>query len=110
MGEGGVGGLGEQPAGALLHPDCGGPQAPGRGARRVRARDYRNPEGARDMNIIRRLQYLLHSRRMERELAEEMEFHQAMVGRRAMGASTQMREEARAVWVWPWLESIGQDA
>ncbi|HUD99182.1 MAG TPA: ABC transporter permease, partial [Bryobacteraceae bacterium] len=79
------------------------------------------------MKLIRRLQYLFRSRRMERDLAEEMEFHRTMVqgdlegsglsapdaalaGRRAMGASTQMREEARAVWMWPWLESVVQDA
>jgi macrolide transport system ATP-binding/permease protein len=79
------------------------------------------------MNIIRRLQYLFHDRRRELDLAEEMEFHRAMVekdlqrsgltsgdasiaGRRAMGAATQMREAARAVWIWPWLESAAQDA
>ena len=79
------------------------------------------------MKIIRHLQYLFHSRRMEQDLAEEMEFHRTMVqkdlegsglpapdaalaGRRAMGPATQMREAARGVWIWPWLESIGQDA
>jgi predicted permease len=79
------------------------------------------------MNIVRRLQYLFRSRRMERDLAEEMEFHRTMIqkdlegsglapgdaalaGRRAMGTATQMREESRAVWIWPWLESIAQDA
>jgi predicted permease len=78
------------------------------------------------MNIIRRLQYLIRNRRMEQDLAEEMDFHRAMVqkdleasglaphdaalaGRRAMGASTQMREASRAVWIWPWLESVAQD-
>ena len=78
------------------------------------------------MNLIRRLQYLWRGHRMDRELAEEMEFHRAAMqqdledsglsreaaaaaGRRAMGAATQMREESRAVWLWPWLESVLQD-
>ncbi len=78
------------------------------------------------MNIFRRLQYLFKNRRMEQDLAEEMDFHRALVqkdleasgltpheaalaGRRAMGAATQMREASRAVWIWPWLESIAQD-
>ena len=52
---------------------------------------------------------------MEADLAEEMEFHRAMlednVGARAgMGNMTLAREEARGIWIWPWLESLWQDA
>jgi len=78
------------------------------------------------MKLLRRLQYFLHRRRQEADLAEEMRFHQAMVeqelersgitaqeasaaSRRAMGAITQMREESRGVWIWPWAESVWQD-
>jgi predicted permease len=51
---------------------------------------------------------------MDAELAEEMEFHRAMLsdeGRTAaMGNRTLARENARGVWIWPWLESLWQDA
>jgi hypothetical protein len=52
---------------------------------------------------------------MDAELAEEMEFHRAMLagdGRAsaAMGNTTLARDDARAVWIWPWIESLWQDA
>jgi predicted permease len=65
--------------------------------------------------LIRRIQYLFRRRQFEADLAEEMEFHLAMKqtegpqARRAMGNATLAREEARAVWIWPWLESVWQD-
>jgi macrolide transport system ATP-binding/permease protein len=76
--------------------------------------------------LLRRLRYMRHAHQMEADLAEEMRFHESMVraelekdgvaatdavfaGKRAMGAATQMREEARGVWLAPWLESIWQD-
>src|SRR5690348_13297359 len=62
------------------------------------------------MKLIRRLHYFLNRRKIEAELAEEMAFHQSMSGKIAMGNTTLAREEARAVWVRPWLESIWQDA
>jgi len=67
------------------------------------------------LRLFRRIWYLLHRNRADAELAEEMEFHQAMLqqqhgdARRAMGNTAISREDARAVWVWPWLESIAQD-
>ncbi|HEV2448396.1 MAG TPA: ABC transporter permease, partial [Candidatus Sulfopaludibacter sp.] len=61
------------------------------------------------MKLIRRLRYLLNHRKLDRELAEEMEFHQAMAGRLAMGNSTLAREDARAVWIVPWAEGVAQD-
>ena len=59
--------------------------------------------------------YWLHRGRMDAELAEEMEFHRAMLAAErsphaAMGNTTLAREDARAVWIWPWLESLWQDA
>ena len=76
--------------------------------------------------LLRRLRYLRDRRQMEADLAEEIRIHQAMAardlerrgmtaaeaaleGRRAMGAIAQMREDARGVWTWPWLESVWQD-
>ncbi len=65
--------------------------------------------------LLRRLRYWLHCGKMDAELAEEMEFHRAMLaagGRvgAAMGNTTLAREDARGVWIWPWLESVWQDA
>jgi putative ABC transport system permease protein len=67
------------------------------------------------VKIIRRLWYLLRQREIERELAEEIEAHRQMSGEtsgdpRAMGNVTRAREEARAVWIWPWLQSVWQDS
>jgi predicted permease len=59
------------------------------------------------MRIIRRVRYWLRSRREQADLAEEMEFHRSMGA--VMGNVTRAREDARAVWIWPWLESVIQD-
>jgi len=66
------------------------------------------------MRLLRKLNYLLHRRRAEAELAEELEFHRLMNKEmdgnpRAMGNTTLAREDARAVWIRPWLESVWQD-
>ncbi len=77
--------------------------------------------------FFRRLQYIVRQRRMERDLAAEIEFHRSMKqeelaasglpseeaassASRQLGNVTLMRENARAVWIWPWLESVCQDA
>jgi len=77
--------------------------------------------------LLRRLWYLIRQRRRERELAEEIEFHRAMTQRdlerngvsradagpaaqQLLGNATLAREDARGVWIWPWLESFWQDA
>jgi len=76
--------------------------------------------------LLRRLGYLLRRRQLDADLAEEIEIHRAMVQKqlersgmapddaaaastRTLGNVTLAREDARAVLVWPWLESIGQD-
>ena len=46
---------------------------------------------------------------MEAELREEMEFHRSLSGDRAFGNATLAREDARAVWIAPWIESVWQD-
>jgi predicted permease len=65
--------------------------------------------------LTRRILYWLESRRHADDLAEEMEFHRAMLARdgapqAALGNTTLARENARAVWIWPWLEGLWQDA
>jgi predicted permease len=77
--------------------------------------------------LLRRLRAWLLQRQMDAALAQELEFHRelkqreleagglssadaALATRRAMGNVARAREDARAVWVWPWLESVWQDA
>jgi hypothetical protein len=69
--------------------------------------------------LLRRLNFLLHRNRLEAELAEEMEFHRDLLARdhsgdrsaatRAMGNVTLAREDARGIWLLPWIESLWQD-
>jgi predicted permease len=76
--------------------------------------------------FFRRIQYVFRQRQLEAELAEELEAHRAMrehqlqangvppdeaarASRRALGNVTLAREDARGVWIWPWLESVWQD-
>src|SRR5215475_7102677 len=59
---------------------------------------------------LRRLGYLLNRRRHERDLQREMEYHRAMMGEPArFGNTLRLREEARDVWGWNWLDSACQD-
>jgi putative ABC transport system permease protein len=70
------------------------------------------------MRLIRRLLFWFRQRREAADLAEEMEFHRQMAERdlggraaaqRIMGATLIAQENARAVWLAPWLESVFQD-
>jgi predicted permease len=78
------------------------------------------------LKLWRRFQYLIRQRRSEAELAEELEFHLAMeqqrlerngvardaaayASRRVLGNVALAREDARGVWILPWLESVWQD-
>jgi predicted permease len=75
---------------------------------------------------LRRVRARIRHRRFERDVAEELQFHRAAKeaelssaglgadearwqASREMGNVTLMREEARAVWLAPWLESVWQD-
>jgi macrolide transport system ATP-binding/permease protein len=70
-------------------------------------------------NLLRRIQYLFRSKLIEADLAEEMEYHRDLLARdnagdigaakRAMGNVTLARENARGVWLVPWIESFWQD-
>jgi predicted permease len=76
--------------------------------------------------VARRIAALLHWRRRNTELAEEIATHAEMkraeferagftpenaraAARRAMGNTTSMREQARGVWLFTWSESVWQD-
>ena len=62
------------------------------------------------MKFLRRLNFWFNARQNHIDLAEEMDFHRAQLGNApAMGNQTLAREDARAVWIWPWLESVLQD-
>jgi predicted permease len=79
------------------------------------------------LKLFRRIQYFVQHRRVDRELAQELELHCAMeaerlertgldpaiaraASRRAMGNMTLAREDARHVWVGRVLEGAWQDA
>ena len=77
--------------------------------------------------IFRRLRYWIRHRAIEDALEEELELHRALkqqeltatglspgdarfAARRELGNLTRAREDSRAVWIWPWLETVWQDA
>jgi len=63
--------------------------------------------------FLRRLAYLFRRSAIDAQIREEMDFHRAMLARRGaeggFGNATLAREDARAVWIAPWFESVGQD-
>jgi predicted permease len=63
--------------------------------------------------FFRRLRYLLNRRRMDRELADEMEFHREMAEREGgtspFGNPLRLREESRDTWGWTWIDRLFQD-
>jgi len=66
------------------------------------------------MKVLRRIRYWLDSARHYDDLAQEIEFHRAMLeanGQKPaeMGNTAIALEESRGVWIWPWLESVLQD-
>ena len=76
--------------------------------------------------LVRRVRYAIRRRRLESELAEEMEFHRAMTQQvleadglerpdamraatRTFGSAALARNQAHDVWIPPWLQDIAQD-
>ena len=62
--------------------------------------------------LLRRLHYLLHRDRFDRELADDLEFHREMsarVGHIPLGNPLRLREESRDAWGWTWIDRLGQD-
>ena len=79
------------------------------------------------MRLLRRLAYWLRLSSHHADLMDELAFHREMIerdliargmspadartqARRTMGNETLMREERAAVWLWPSLEALWQDA
>src|SRR5262249_3247336 len=78
------------------------------------------------LKLFRRIRYFLSQRRIENDLAREVEFHRSMeadrlervgLDRRAaheaslrvMGNVTLAREDSRAIWIAPWFEGVRRD-
>jgi len=64
------------------------------------------------MELLRRLSYLWNRRRLEREMAEEMAYHRELLSadrRTHFGDDLRLREDAREVWGWTWLDRARQD-
>src|SRR5580692_2926516 len=61
--------------------------------------------------LFRRLGYLLHRRRFDQELADDLEFHREMGERagRPLAHTLQLREQARDAWGWTWIDRFAQD-
>ena len=62
--------------------------------------------------LLRRIGYLLHRRRLEREMADEMAYHRELMsadGRAGFGSELRLREDAREIWGWAWLDRLRQD-
>ena len=76
--------------------------------------------------LLRRLWYVMRQRRLEADLAEEMEFHREMTqrelearspdsteasfaARRAFGSAALARDRARDVWIAIWLQDLSRD-
>lgn len=78
------------------------------------------------MRHLRRLWFILTGRRRELDLADELAFHRDMKAQelrdrglsepeiaaatqRELGNDLSARQQARDVWVWPWLQDSSQD-
>ncbi len=57
----------------------------------------------------RRLRYLFNRQQHEQDLADEMRLHRDLASGRSFGNITQLAESSRAVWIWPFLETLAQD-
>jgi len=62
--------------------------------------------------FFRRLHYLLNRRRLDQELANDLEVHREMSSQQGnirIGNALRLREEARDAWGWTWIDRLGQD-
>jgi len=62
--------------------------------------------------LWRRLRYLLNRKEYAQDLADEMRLHRDLLAQasgRSFGNTTQMAEASRAVWIWPFAETLAQD-
>jgi len=63
------------------------------------------------LEFFRRLQYFFNRRRLDRELADEMDAHREMAAHQGspFGNPLRLREEARDAWGWTWIDRLSQD-
>src|SRR5262245_17569873 len=78
------------------------------------------------IRLLRRVHYFIYQRRADSDLVEEIEFHREMrqkelersgipraeaqsKSRLALGNLSIVREDARAVWVWPAVDQLARD-
>ena len=61
--------------------------------------------------FLRRLKYLFNRRRLDQELADEMEAHREIAAQQGnpFGNTLRLREEARDAWGWTWIDRLAQD-
>jgi predicted permease len=62
--------------------------------------------------LLRRIGYLWNRRRLEQEMAEEMAYHRELMSldrRTNFGSDLRLREDAREIWGWVWLDRLRQD-
>ena len=62
--------------------------------------------------LLRRISYLVNRRRLEREMAEEMAYHRELMSpdrKMNFGDDLRLREDAREMWGWTWLDRLHQD-
>src|SRR5688572_1872989 len=115
-----MGHVGKQPPGPVLPDYCRRPPAAGQGARGVRPHGRTDPSRAGGLvsRFWRRIVFWWQRDRIEAELREEMETHRQLrrdalgsdaASHRALGNTTLAIEDARGVWIWPWLESALSD-
>lgn len=62
--------------------------------------------------FFRRIYYLVNRRRLERELANDIEVHRELLGQeyqQDFGNTLRVREKSREAWGWNWLDHSVQD-
>src|SRR5260370_10379324 len=62
--------------------------------------------------LMRRISALIHRRRLQRELQEEMAAHREMMPadrQQNFGSTLRLQEEAGDQWGWTWLDHFRQD-
>ena len=60
-------------------------------------------------DLFRRIWYLLNRRRFERDMADEMAYHCELTAAGSFGNTLRLREDAREIWGWTWLDRLWQD-
>jgi len=63
-------------------------------------------------DLFRRIYYLLHRRRLEQELQNDMAVHREMMGQenqKDFGNALLLEERSHEAWGWTWLDQFGQD-